>query len=89
MEIVIEDTLAYNPVLTGMAIMKVLTELYPERIPLSNPSLSAGMDTLLGGSNVREALQKGTPIFQVLNDWQQGLVDFKKARKNYLIYPES
>jgi len=86
-EVIIQDSLVFDPVLTGLAILKGVVDLYPERIPLRNPAISAGMDTLLGGPFTREAVAKGVPVFQIWNEWQAKLKEFKKLRENFLIYP--
>lgn len=87
-EIVIEEPGIYDPFLTGVAILRNLWEIYPDKIPLANPAVSSGLDTLLGGPQVRTAIQKGTPLFQILAEIQPRLLDYRKRRKAFLIYPE-
>ncbi len=87
-EIVITDAGVYDPFLTGVAILRTLWELYPDKIPLANPAIVGGLDTLLGGPQVRMAVQKGTPLFQLAAEIQPKLLDFRKRRQAYLIYPE-
>ncbi len=88
-EIVIEEPAIYDPFLTGVAILRTLWEIYPDKIPLANPAVSGGLDTLLGGPQVRTAIQKGTPLFQLHAEIQPRLLDYRKRRKAFLIYPEN
>jgi uncharacterized protein YbbC (DUF1343 family) len=88
-ELIIADPAGFDPVLSGVAILKVLFQLYPNRIPLDNPGVSQGLDTLLGGPTDRQALMKGNTVFQIRHSWQPKLDEFKKARQLYLMYPDS
>lgn len=88
-EIVIEDPLQFDPFLIGVAILRTLWELYPDKIPLANPAISSGLDTLLGGPQVRIGIQKGTPLFQILTEIQPKLLQYRQRRQSFLIYPEN
>jgi len=88
-EIVIDDPQQFDPFISGVAILRTLWELYPDKIPLANPAISTSLDTLLGGPQVRSAIQKGIPLFQILAMIQPRLVEFRKRRESFLIYPEN
>lgn len=88
-EIVITDSSKFDPVLTGLAILKVLMDLYPPRIPLGNPGIAKSFDTLVGGSAVRVALMQGNTVFQIRHSWQPKLEEYNKVRQLYLMYPEN
>jgi len=88
-EIVIDDPQQFDPFISGVAILRTLWELYPDKIPLANPAISTNLDTLLGGPQVRSAIQKGIPLFQILAMIQPRLVEFRKRRESFLIYPEN
>ncbi|MBF0405990.1 MAG: DUF1343 domain-containing protein [Candidatus Riflebacteria bacterium] len=85
-EIIILDSLAYDPVITGVAILQVLFRLYPDRIPLDNTSLAQNMDILLGVSYIRESILKKAQINAIISEWNIKLAGFLDRRKNFLIY---
>ncbi|HNV70505.1 MAG TPA: DUF1343 domain-containing protein [Candidatus Ozemobacteraceae bacterium] len=88
-ELVIDDPLGYDPVLTGIAILQALWEIAPDRIPLKNPAVAAGLDTLLGSSKIREALLRGQPAREIQAGWQEDLARFMRERQAFLLYPET
>ena len=87
-EIVITDPLTFDPFLAGTAILRSLYEIYPDRIPLTNPAAAEALDTLLGSSRVRNAILGGQTLMQVHTSIQASLKDFINKRKEFLIYPE-
>jgi uncharacterized protein YbbC (DUF1343 family) len=87
-EIVISDRVVYDPFLTGVAILKALWELYPDRIPLLNPAAAEAIDTLLGSSKVRKAIMNGEPLMGIYSSLQPDLSSFLKKRREFLIYQE-
>ncbi len=42
---------------------------------------------LAGTKILQEQIEKGLPEHEIRKSWEKGLEDFKKMRKNYLIYP--
>jgi uncharacterized protein YbbC (DUF1343 family) len=51
----------------------------------SGPS---AFDHIAGGSALRVALQTGKTPEDIVTSWQQGLADFRQARRPYLLYGE-
>ncbi|HNX75602.1 MAG TPA: DUF1343 domain-containing protein [Candidatus Rifleibacterium sp.] len=87
-EIVITDPLTFDPFIAGTAILRSLYEIYPDRIPLTNPAAAEALDTLLGSSRVRNGILGGQTLMQVHTSIQASLKDFINKRKEFLIYPE-
>ena len=87
-EIVVTDRLTFDPFLAGMAILRALNELYPERIPLNNAAAAEALDTLLGSSKVRGGILGGQTLMQIHAGLQSNLNDYLKKRREFLIYPE-
>lgn len=87
-EIVVTDRLTFDPFLAGMAILRALNELYPDRIPLSNAAAAEALDTLLGSSKVRGGILGGQTLMQIYAGLQTELNDYLKKRREFLIYPE-
>lgn len=88
LEIIVTDRVVYDPFITGIAIMKALWELYPDRIPLMNPSAAEALDTLLGSSKVRKSILGGAPLMDIYSNLQPGLAEFLKKRREFMIYQE-
>jgi uncharacterized protein YbbC (DUF1343 family) len=42
---------------------------------------------LVGNSWVREALTQGTPVEDIVDQWQPALQEFQQIREKYLLYP--
>ncbi|MBF0543486.1 MAG: DUF1343 domain-containing protein [Candidatus Riflebacteria bacterium] len=87
-EIIIDDFVNFDPAVIGLAILRVLYKIYPDKIPLDNQSLSKGFDTLLGGAAVREAIIKQVPLNDIILSWTPKIQEFLERRKNFLIYKE-
>lgn len=87
-ELIVTDRFTYDPFLCGMAILKNLFELYPERIPLGNPAAAEALDTLLGSAKIRQGIMAGQPLLAIYSALQADLGDFIRKRREYLIYPE-
>ena len=88
-EIVIDSPLDYDPVLAGVTILQLLWESTPQRIPLANPSVAEGIDTLLGSDKVRLGLLKGISAKDLARQWREDLQKYQRERKAFLIYPDS
>jgi uncharacterized protein YbbC (DUF1343 family) len=55
---------------------------YPEKSSFFIPYF----DTLAGGPVLREQIQKGMSAEQIRATWKEGLKEFSKIRKKYLLY---
>lgn len=87
-EIVITDRVSYDPFLAGIAILRVMWQLYPSRVPLNNPAAAEAIDTLLGNSKVRLGIINGLPLMQIYASLQPELKEFMRRRREFMIYPE-
>lgn len=45
-------------------------------------------DTLAGTDQLRKQIESGKTIKEIKDSWQEGLDNFKKIRKKYLLYPD-
>ena len=59
-----------------------MRSLYPERFAFH----ADYFDKIMGTSTVREALEKGTPVAEILAGFEKGLADFAALREPYLLY---
>lgn len=81
-QIHVQDREAYQPVKTGITIVKKIRDMYPDDFQF----LDANFDRLIGNSWVREDIEKGVSVDEIVDKWQKDLKDFKKIRRNYLLY---
>nr|WP_281974935.1 DUF1343 domain-containing protein [Halobacillus litoralis] len=82
------DRKEFNPVETGLYLVKTIHDLYPEDFAFRSEN-SAGIsffDYLIGNGWVREAIEEGTPVEEIQKEWKRELKDFKKVRRQYLLY---
>jgi len=87
-ELVITDRATFDPFLAGMAILKSLYELYPDRIPLQNPAAAEAIDTLLGNQKVRQSIIGNRPLMETWSSLQPDIATFNQKRREFMIYPE-
>jgi uncharacterized protein YbbC (DUF1343 family) len=69
------------PVL-GIELAAALLQLYPKQFE------SAGMKSLLANDAELKKLQRGDDPKRITAGWQRSLRSFRKARRQYLLYPE-
>ena len=87
-ELVITNRDTFDPFLAGLAILKSLFELYPDRIPLSNPAAAEALDTLLGSQKIRQSVINSRPLMETYSALQADIAEFTKKRREFIIYPE-
>ncbi|KAF1079968.1 MAG: Protein YzbB [Candidatus Rifleibacterium amylolyticum] len=87
-ELVITDRATFDPFLAGMAILKSLYELYPDRIPLNNPAAAEAVDTLLGSQKIRQSIISSRPLMETWSSLQADIATFNQKRREFMIYPE-
>ncbi|SFD67633.1 beta-N-acetylhexosaminidase [Lentibacillus persicus] len=87
-EIHVTDKEAYEPVKTGVAIVKTIHDMYPEDFAFraENSEGISFFDNLIGNGWVREEIENGTSIDTIVSQWQDGLDEFKETREAYLLY---
>jgi uncharacterized protein YbbC (DUF1343 family) len=64
----------------GIEIATVLRDLYPAQFEVTKLLL------LTGNSETVRDLQQGAEAQEIVQTWSQGLVDFEKTRRKYLLY---
>lgn len=82
--IVITDRDRLKPFRTGVAIVRTLHDLYPDRLKWK----VAHFDRLCGTDAVRRAIIDGTPLEKLEVGWQADAARFRDTRRPYLLYPE-
>ncbi|MED3729231.1 DUF1343 domain-containing protein [Priestia filamentosa] len=82
-QVYVTDREKYKSVETGLYIVKTIHDLYGEEFSFNK---SGNFDLLIGNSWVREKLEKGTNVEDIIAKWQRDTKAFKKIRKQYLLY---
>ena len=60
----------------------MIREMYPDRFEFH----ADYFDKVMGTSKVREALEKGLEVAEIVKAYEPGLKVFAEARKPYLLY---
>ena len=79
---IITDRKAVDPLLTGLALIKALHELWPAELPLE-----AAGKLLLDPRSI-DALSNGRPLSEIEDMWNADDTAFRARRARYLLYPE-
>ncbi|RPK09318.1 exo-beta-N-acetylmuramidase NamZ family protein [Priestia endophytica] len=82
-QVYVTDREKYQSVETGLHIVKTIHDLYGEEFSFNK---SGNFDLLIGNSWVREELEKGTDVEDIIAKWQKDIKAFKKVRNQYLLY---
>jgi len=85
-EIYITDLDDYDPIFTGLSMIKLLNDNYSDDIEWRDDEWLA---QLTGKSYIEEDLKNGEEVEDIVEKWQTELEDFKKTRENYLLYESS
>ena len=90
-QIHVTDRQAFEPVITGIAMVKIAYELYRSEFRWKDPPYEYvydrnPFDVIAGTSSIREALEQGTGLEEIQSTWSLGFDGFMKARERYLLY---
>jgi uncharacterized protein YbbC (DUF1343 family) len=81
-ELHITDRNAFRSVGTALNILSVVKSLYGDKLELN----ASYFDKLMGNSSVREALERGEPVKNIVAGFEPGLEVFSKLRAPFLLY---
>jgi uncharacterized protein YbbC (DUF1343 family) len=90
-QIHVTDRNCFEPVVTGLTMVKVAHDMYPDQFRWKEPPYEYvfdrnPFDVIAGTAKVREAFELGTPIAELEENWEAGLSEFKKLRQQFLLY---
>src|SRR5258705_3972024 len=88
-QIHVTDRLEFEPVLAGIAMVKVAHEMYPDDFRWKEPPYEYvfdknPFDVISGTRRIREQLEAGASLGQIANEWKTPLVAFRNVRESYL-----
>jgi uncharacterized protein YbbC (DUF1343 family) len=87
----VTDRNTFEPVSTGVAMVKVAYELYPHDFLWKEPPYEYvydrnPFDVIAGTCRIREAIESGGSFDELLSWWSSGLKEFKRVRESSLLY---
>lgn len=82
-EIYITDRDEFNAVTTGLYIIKTIHDMYPDDFEFLSNNF---FDKLIGNDRVRTMILEGASVTEITKTYQKELSEFKKVRKEYLLY---
>ncbi|EGA88506.1 hypothetical protein GPDM_15504 [Planococcus donghaensis MPA1U2] len=77
----VTDREAYLPIETGLHIVKTIYDLYPDQL-----QLTSFFNNLIGNEWISNGIKEGMTVEEMKERWQGELKEFKKVRRNYLLY---
>ncbi len=92
LQIHVTDRNKFKPLLTSIALLRAIVELYPEEFkwrtePYEFVSDRLAIDLLYGNPQLRETIFNDNFSLQYIEEsWKEELQSFKEMQKNYLIY---
>ena len=90
-QIHVTDRDAFEPVQTGIAIVKMAYDMYPNDFRWKDPPYEYEytrnpFDVIAGTTRLREQIERGDSLDAIVDSWQPGLDAFRPVRERYLLY---
>lgn len=90
-QIHVRDRERFLPVLTGIAILRAIHQLYPDDFQWKQPPYEyvqdrLPIDVIAGTDQLRQQIAADLPLQEIAGSWQEGLAAFAEMRKTYLLY---
>ena len=82
-EIYVTDRAEFDEVTTGLYIIKTIHDMYPDDFEFLSNNF---FDKLIGNDRVRTMILEGASVREITKTYQKELSEFKKVRKEYLLY---
>ncbi|MCP3029600.1 exo-beta-N-acetylmuramidase NamZ domain-containing protein [Halobacillus sp. A5] len=82
-EIHVEHEESYQPVETGLHLVKTIHDMYPEDFEFRTDGF---FNNLIGNGWVQEAIENGESVEEIQAEWEDELNEFKEVREQYLLY---
>lgn len=90
-QIHVTDREAFEPVQTGIAIVKTAYDMYPNDFRWKDPPYEYEytrnpFDVISGTTKLREQIERGDSLEAIVDSWQPRLDEFRAVRQSYLLY---
>jgi uncharacterized protein YbbC (DUF1343 family) len=81
----------FKPVLTGVAVIKAMRDLYPDDFEWQAPPYEyvfdrLPFDVIAGSAKLREQIESGDSLAEIAATWRAGEEEFARRRQPYLLY---
>jgi uncharacterized protein YbbC (DUF1343 family) len=85
------DRKAFEPVITGLAMVKTAVDLYPAEFKWKNTPYEYvfdrnPFDVIAGTEKTRNMIENGSSVKDIKLSWQKDVEDFRKLREKYFLY---
>jgi len=85
------DRQRFQPVITGIAMVKTVHDLYDSEFRWKEPPYEYvydrnPFDVISGSSSIREALERGIELAEIESAWKPAFDEFLKVREEFLLY---
>lgn len=85
------DREKFEPVITGITMVKIAHDLYPDEFGWKEPPYEYvydrnPFDVIAGTPKIREAIEAGSSIETLEDSWREELESFRRVRENFLLY---
>jgi len=90
-QIHVTDRDLFEPVVTGLHMIEVAYQLYPDEFRWKEPPYEYvydrnPFDVIAGTSSIRQAIEDGSSIVSLQESWKNDLDAFKQLRADHLLY---
>ncbi len=90
-QIHITDRKAFTPVILGIAMVKTIHDMYPDKFQWRQNAYEYEFgknpfDVVCGTDKIRKQIESGTSIREIEASWIEGLKNFDRVRTPYLLY---
>ncbi len=87
----VKDRKSFEPVITGVAMVKLAYDMYPDQFRWKDPPYEYvydqnPFDVISGTNKIREAIEQGSQLQEIEASWKVGLAEFRTLREGYLMY---
>jgi uncharacterized protein YbbC (DUF1343 family) len=81
----------FRPVMTGIAMVKTIFDLYNSDFKWKNPPYEYvfdrnPFDVIAGMTKIRESIERKTPLSEIAESWKEDENSFRRLREKYLLY---
>ena len=73
---------SYRPFEAALHVVKTIREMYPDKFEFH----ADYFDKVMGTAKLRESLEKGLTVAEIVKGYEPGLRAFSEARRQYLLY---
>lgn len=90
-QIHVTDRETFEPVISGVAIVKIAHDMYPDQFRWKEPPYEYEydrnpFDVISGTLKLREQIERGDSVAEIAQSWEPGLRQFEELRGQFFLY---